>query len=82
MPPSASPIDFNNPLLWIVIAWTLAWKGYALWIAARKGSKPWYIALLILNTLGILEILYIYVFSRAKKSPPAVPSGTNPPASL
>jgi hypothetical protein len=47
-----------------VVIWSLVWKGLALWKAARAGSKPWFIVLLIVNTVGILEILYIYVFSR------------------
>lgn len=58
----------QNP--WIIIAlaaWTLPWKGWALWIAARKSSKAWFIALLVLNTLAILEILYIFVFSKERK---------------
>lgn len=48
----------------VFILWSIVWKGWALWIAARKGSKPWFIALLLLNTAGILEILYIFVFSK------------------
>jgi len=50
------------------IIWSLAWKGIALWKAARAGSKKWFVALLIINTLGILEILYIFVFSKKEKS--------------
>lgn len=57
----------NAPLLLAVAAWTIAWKGVALWHAARRGEKPWFVALLIVNTVGILEILYLYVFSRTKK---------------
>ncbi|MDO8601929.1 MAG: DUF5652 family protein [bacterium] len=52
------------PLLSLLIIWSLAWKGMALWKAARAGSSPWFVALLVINTLGILEILYIYVFSK------------------
>ncbi len=50
------------------VIWSLAWKGWALWKAAKQDSQAWFIALLILNTLGILEILYIFVFSKQKKS--------------
>lgn len=48
----------------LLIIWSLAWKGLALWKSAREGSKVWFVVLLIVNTLGILEILYIYVFSK------------------
>ena len=56
------------PILILVAAlWTLPWKGYALWKAARRGDKVWFVALLLINTLAILEILYIFVFSRDPK---------------
>ncbi len=48
----------------LVVLWSLVWKGFALWKAAKLGHKGWFIALLIINTAGILEILYIYIFSR------------------
>jgi len=57
----------NQILFFIIIAWTLYWKGVALWKSARLGSQGWFIALLIINTIGILEILYIYVFSKKKE---------------
>ena len=47
----------------LLIVWSLVWKGLALWKAAREGSKVWFVVLLILNTAGILDILYLYVFS-------------------
>jgi len=48
----------------IFLAWSFAWKGWALWIAARKNEKWWYIGLLVINTVGILEILYIFWISK------------------
>lgn len=46
------------------VAWSLLWKGWALWIAARNLHKRWFIALLVINTLGILEIIYIFGFGK------------------
>jgi len=59
---------FVQNSLWLIplILWTLPWKGVALWKAARNGSKPWFIALLIINTIGLLEIIYIFGFSKKK----------------
>jgi hypothetical protein len=54
-------------LLIIMVAWSSVWKLLALWKAARKNSVGWFIALAIINTVGILEILYIYVFSEKGK---------------
>ena len=63
-------IRFLGPIIVLVIVWTLVWKAMALWRAARNGDKIWYLILLLVNTLGILEILYLYVFSKPKSSYP------------
>ena len=54
-------------LLFILVLWELFWKGIALWKAAREGQKYWFIAILILNTAGILPILYIFLFKKGRK---------------
>ena len=51
----------------LVLLWILPWKGYALWKAARKGETKWFVALLVINTFAILDILYIFIFSKDKK---------------
>lgn len=53
-------------LFFVLMLWSLFWKAWALWIAARRGEKVWFGIMLIVNTVGILEILYIYVFSKDK----------------
>ena len=50
-------------LLIVLIVWSLFWKLCALWKSARKGSPIWFVVLAVINTVGILEILYIYAFS-------------------
>lgn len=57
----------NSAVMILLIAWSLAWKGWALWRAARNDHKVWYVVLLVLNTIGILEIIYIFGFSGWKK---------------
>lgn len=56
----------NSPEFFILlsIVWTLPWKGVALWKAAKKGHKAWFIAILIINTFGLLEILYFFFLSK------------------
>ncbi|OGM23642.1 hypothetical protein A2865_00145 [Candidatus Woesebacteria bacterium RIFCSPHIGHO2_01_FULL_39_17] len=56
-------------LLIIVLAWLFFWKGYALWRAARNGQKYWFIALLLVSTVGILEIVYLSFFQKPPQSP-------------
>lgn len=48
----------------VIMFWSLYWKGRALWLAARKGSLYWFVALMLINTAGLLEIAYIYYFSK------------------
>jgi methionyl-tRNA synthetase len=53
----------------IVVAsvWSLVWKAVALYKAGKLRHKGWFAALFFINTLGILEILYIAVFSKTKR---------------
>jgi len=53
--------------LYPILLWTLFWKGLALWKAAQKKQVYWFIAILVINFLGIFSILYIYVFSEWKR---------------
>jgi len=61
---------FSNPALYLVLLlisiWSLIWKGFALWKAAKNNQRNWFIALLVLNTIGILEIIYIFYLSKSK----------------
>lgn len=50
----------------LIAVWTILWKGLALWKSARNDQRYWYIALLLINTLGLLEILYLFVFAKEK----------------
>jgi hypothetical protein len=51
----------------VLAIWELIWKGIALWKASKEDQKYWFVAMLILNTVGILPILYIFVFKKGKK---------------
>ncbi len=51
-------------LLIVLMIWVTVWKGLALWKAAQLHHTWWFIAMLLINTIGILEILYIYFFSK------------------
>jgi hypothetical protein len=59
-------------LLVLVVIWDSVWKLIALWKSARHNQLAWFICLAVLNTAGILPILYILLFQRAE-SPPAAP---------
>jgi hypothetical protein len=64
---SSFPFNSNLTVVIIIVAlWTLFWKGCALWIAAKNHKKGWFLALLIFNTAGILEIIYIFGVAKKK----------------
>lgn len=71
------PLGTNVPLWGIagiaftfalLILWSLVWKGLALWHAAQRGERGWFIAVLLINTAGILEIVYLFVIVKIKFS--------------
>jgi len=55
-------------MLVVLLIWTVVWKAIALWKSARLNQPVWFILLIVINTLGILEILYIFVFSNISRS--------------
>jgi len=65
------PFFPNVAVMWLVtslaVAWSMGWKGVALWRAGRNSHLVWFIVLFIVNTLGILPIIYIFAFSKKKE---------------
>jgi hypothetical protein len=56
----------------VFILWCLVWKALALWRAAHKESKIWFILFLIINTAGILEIIYLLNTNGQNKDEPRI----------
>jgi methionyl-tRNA synthetase len=59
-------------MFWVILLlalWTLPWKGVALWRSAGNKQLAWFICIFIFNTLAILEIIYIFGFSKKKPAP-------------
>lgn len=54
-------------LVTLLALWSAIWKGIALWKAARRDQMGWYVALFIIPTAGLLEV--IYVFAVAPRHP-------------
>lgn len=51
-------------LLVLILLWTLPWKGVALWMAARRSHTWWFILLLVVNSLALIEIVYIFLVAK------------------
>ena len=58
---------YQNPwMLSLIVIWSLAWKAIATWHAARNNQLGWFIALFVINTAGMLEIIYLGFSSKRK----------------
>lgn len=58
---------FTQPHTFLaLVIWTLAWKAVSLWRSARRGQRIWFGVLLVTNTLGILDAVYIFWVNRDK----------------
>lgn len=53
-------------LLFGLYFWSIVWKGLALWKAANLKQRNWFIGILLLNTVGILDIVYLFFFATKK----------------
>ena len=56
----------NSWIIALFALWVLPWKGVALWRAAKRREMKWFVVILVVNSLAILEIIYIFVFSKRK----------------
>ena len=62
----ALPISIVLLLIPIII-WDLVWKGIGLWKSARNNQAIWFFFILIVNSVGILPIIYILFFQKKKR---------------
>ena len=58
--------QFSPISLFIIFIWSLFWKGLALWRAATLNQRIWFIVMLIFNTVGILELVYLFGFAKKR----------------
>lgn len=58
---------FGTVLLLVLVIWTVIWQGLGLWRSARSGQRNWFIAMLIVNSAGILPIVFLLFFWKDRK---------------
>ena len=63
----ASIVASFGLLILLFVLWSVVWKGLALWHAARKGQTGWFMIFLVVNTVGILEIIYLFMVLKLTK---------------
>ncbi len=59
--------------MWLSLALSLilldlVLKGFALWKSARKEQKVWFVFLLVVNSLGILPLVYLLLNKNEAKA--------------
>lgn len=59
------PFDYTiTPLILALLAWTIVWKGIGLWKSGRNNQLVWFIVMFIVNSAGIIPIIYILWFQK------------------
>ncbi len=62
-----SPFPGINPfLIMALLIWSMLWKSLALWRAVKGNQRYWFVGLLLINSFGILEIIYLFRFAKNK----------------
>jgi hypothetical protein len=60
------PLALPSYAMYIVLLWSIIWKGLALWHSGRNSQRNWFVVLLVINTVGILDIIYLFRFAKVR----------------
>lgn len=64
------PLDglsgFPPVLIALLVVWDTFWKALGLWHAIKNNQRNWFVAIFILNTVGILPIVYLRFYQKKK----------------
>lgn len=63
---SSMGVDHTSWLL-IVIVWDLVWRCLAVWKSTKNNHPVWSILFVLFATIGILPIIYLFIFSKKGK---------------
>jgi hypothetical protein len=59
--PLPQTLAWLMPVLLVLVLWEMIWKIIAMWKAARNNHLAWYICIAVINTVGILPIVYLLI---------------------
>lgn len=57
----------NRPFFYLLLLADLILRGIALYKSARKEQKVWFVALLVINSMGLLPLAYLILDKRASQ---------------
>jgi len=63
-----STLSWLLPLLIFLIICDLTWKLIGLWNAGRNNEVIWFLSIALINSLGILPIIYIIICKNRLKN--------------
>jgi hypothetical protein len=46
-------------LIAVLMLWEIIWKAFGLWYAARNDHSIWFVVILVVNSVGIIPIIYL-----------------------
>ncbi len=52
--------------IFVLIIWEAFWKGIGLWKSAKKGDLVWFLAIFLINFLGLIPIIYLWKTKQLK----------------
>jgi len=52
----------------LLVLWSIFWKGLALWHSARRKQPWWFVIFLFVNVAGLLEIIYLFLIIKLEPS--------------
>ena len=55
----------QSPWFLGALVWSMFWKGLALWHASQRQQKIWFIVIFVVNTFGILDLIYLLFVAKA-----------------
>ena len=62
----AYPIALPSYAIYVILVWSIIWRGLALWHSAKNSQRNWFVILLVINTVGILDIIYLFRFAKVR----------------
>jgi len=60
-------ISLMWPAIIALTIWSMIWKGIGLWKSGRNNQLVWFVVMFIINTAGILPIIYLLFFQKKKR---------------
>ncbi len=65
------PVSQLGIPIWLIVVitlWETIWTGFAMWRAAHRRHLVWFIVFLVVNLLGIPEIIYLAVTRKKNRN--------------